>query len=561
MLILFHNGRIIASAEAYEEVYEWMIVEDHGKVRAIGIGDWPRASFTKVHDLKGCTVLPGLNDAHLHCLKLGKSLFSLKCSESKSIEELQQRLATYVSSFAAQTAGKTDWVFGYGWEQDKLGRYPTRHDLDRVVSDRPVVLFRVCEHICVVNTAGLRVLKLTSASVDPQGGKVDRESGSDTSGKEGKYGMPNGILRETATELVRVFLKDDPKKKKEYILASLQYCLSNGITAVQTNDTSCWQEYQDLAQQNLLPIRVFLTIDYSDFRKLPNKSTAVFPVSEMLACKRVKLFTDGSLGAETAALSLPYHSSSSAASAASSTPSILEQQLHSHSHLHKDDRGVLIMPQPELDEAVKAIHGAGFQLEIHTIGDRSAQAVLQALKVNKVQGKDRPVLTHCQVLNADLVKEMGALPIVANIQPQFVTTDSQWVGDRLHPSLVRYSYAWKTLAEAGVRLAGSSDAPVEDPNPFKGMHAAVYRYEANSTHAWRPEEALTKQQALHLYTIGSAYGCWRESTIGQLKPGYCSDFVVVPTQCWNSTDFDTCRPQEVWVAGIQRFSSHDKAKL
>lgn len=126
-------------------------------------------------------------------------------------------------------------------------------------------------------------------------------------------------------------------------MEGLRYCLSNGITAVQTNDENCWKEYQSLAQQQLLPIRVFLTMGFRDLAKL---SQAKLPSSEMLCCKRVKLFTDGSLGAETAALSLPYHSHG------------------------KDDRGVLIMSQEQLDSAVGAIHKAGFQLEIHTIGRR-----------------------------------------------------------------------------------------------------------------------------------------------------------------------------------------------
>lgn len=112
-----------------------------------------------------------------------------------------------------------------------------------------------------------------------------------------------------------------------------------------------------------------------------------------------------------------------------------------------------------------------------------------------------------------------------------------------------------------VQLAGSSDAPVEDPNPFKGMHAAVYRYLANSTQSWRLEEALTKKEALHLYTIGSAYGCWQEDNLGKLLPGYYCDFVVVPTVLWESSDFDLCRPSEVWIGGERRFASTSTAKL
>lgn len=187
---------------------------------------------------------------------------------------------------------------------------------------------------------------------------------------------------------------------------------------MQTNDAGCWPLYRELAERDELPLRVFLTIGHGDMggpEAPPSAGTAL----GLLSCDRVKIFSDGSLGAETAALRRPYVGSS--------------------------NTGMLVWSAAELEAMVSAAKAQGYRLEIHAIGDRAAEAVLDALAAAKVGAEDRPVLTHCQVLGPDLIQRMAAGGVIANIQPSFVLTDAAWCSKRLEPAVQEFAYAWKTV--------------------------------------------------------------------------------------------------------------------
>jgi len=443
--------------------------------------------------------------------------------------------------------------------------------VDAVVAESPVFLWRACYHVAVANTAALRLAGITAETADPAGGSIDRD----------EQGRPTGLLREKAAGMVEALILESAERRRQYVEVGLDYCLRMGLTCVQTNDERCWSTYKQLADESKLPLRVFLTIMHAEMG-MEGQPVAGQEHGPLLSCHRIKMFADGALGAETAALTQPYvHRCAHT------------QHSHSHAEEHaadgqgkRDNYGILIYSQESMDEKVRRAHELGYRIEMHVIGDRAAEMAVQALKAAAIPPTARPILTHCQVLSASLLRDMAALNVVADIQPQFATTDCRWVDDRLSPSLQRYAYIWRTLKEGGIRCAGGSDSPIEVPSPFEGMHAAIFRprrqYRDMRQHrddwlqlrrdsaglteaerderlrewcggSWVREECLDVRQALELYTADGAYCAGKESELGVLAVGYMADFVVV--------DCDFVRDphallfaaaEEVWVAGVRR---------
>lgn len=509
MQTLIHNCHIWTD-NGYQD---WMMLNNN-KIEEVGSGSPPKCDT--IVDMGGKYIFPGLIDSHIHVYSLGRMSTRLHLNKPGSMIELQDRLDTY-----AKENPHLKWIIGHDWDQDYMedGRYPNRADIDLIVNDRPVLLFRGGNHNGVVNSKALETMGITSATENPDGGIIDKD----------ENGEPTGILRENALSLVTDYIKiTDHDTRKEIVLAGLQRCLEVGLTMVQTNDVDCWQIYKELEAEGLLPIRVALTLFYRDLDSgnLPSPNTKI----NLLSCDRVKLFTDGSLGGQTAALKEPY----------SDTKKM----------------GVTIYTQNELNAKVKRIKEAGFRLEVHAIGDLAAEYTLNSFEYAGLNSTDRPILTHAQILNEELITRMRNNGIIANIQPQFVTTDSQWVEKRLGKSSnrLKYSYAWKTLIDSHVHVAGGSDSPIELPNPLYGLYAAIFRKNPKNE-IWKPEEQLTFEEAINLYTKGSAYATKRESELGQLKSGFLADFIVLNHNISvNLEQIPTTEIIEVWVDGIKRFS-------
>lgn len=264
--------------------------------------------------------------------------------------------------------------------------------------------------------------------------------------------------------------------------------------------------------------------------------------------RRLKIFADGALGAGTAALIKP------------------DGQGYN---------GILYYDDKQLREMIVKAAAKGFQLEVHIIGDAAAAQVIKAMEEAKLKYCDRPVLTHCQVLNKDLITRMANLgagkltdkattisdsDIVANVQPSFVPTDANWVFDRLDSSKLQWSYCWKSLIQSGVQVAGGSDAPVESCSPLKGLFDAVFRPTSHesSKDVFQANEQLTFGQALHLYTLGANYACNAEKTRGAIEPGFDADFVVIDSDVGKRPELlKETTVIEVWVNGERRYSASD----
>jgi predicted amidohydrolase YtcJ len=286
----------------------------------------------------------------------------------------------------------------------------------------------------------------------------------------------------------------------------VQQCLANGLTSLQSNDggMGAWEHYSAMEEAGTLPLRIFLTVNIDDITPggsdsgggiggLGGGAAKAPPAGSttpggLVKCERVKLFGDGSLGAETAAIRGAYNSEDGQEQPAAAP-----------------EEGVLIQPDDELAAKMVEAKRQGYRLEIHAIGDRAAASVLDGLEAAGVTPQDRAVITHCQLLGADLIARMAKLKCIANIQPQFVVTDAPFARARVPARIQEHAYVWKTLLEKGIPCAGGSDAPVEAPTPLIGMHDAIFRHGvgADPATAYKPEQALSFAEALALYTQGA----------------------------------------------------------
>jgi len=205
-----------------------------------------------------------------------------------------------------------------------------------------------------------------------------------------------------------------------------------------------------------------------------------------------------------------------------------------------------------LNKLVGDANTAGYRVEFHAIGDLASEMVINAIEVNNVN--DRPIITHAQILGADLIKKMKDLNIIANIQPPFIITDGAWVDKRLGINSERrkYSYAWKTMVEKGIHVSGGSDAPVESNNPLLGIYSAIFR-EVNNGSIWREEERLTFEEALFIYTKGAAYTAKEEGRLGDLAPGFEADFIVLKEDVISKPELlKDAKVQQVYISGIKK---------
>ena len=466
--VLLFNATIYASSSSLASPHTWMVVSG-SRVLRLGRSSPPLYGFAEAErkrNLRGKVILPGLIDSHCHVYFTGKLMTTVDFSPCNSIADFQSTLRAYLTSHPPPSSAylaTPHWIVGNRWEHDRLGRYPRASDLDAVVPDHPTFCWRVCYHVAVVNSVALHVAGITRDTPDPPGGSIDRD----------EQGEPTGLLRETAAEAVVRLIVESAETKREYVRRGLEHFLSFGVTFAQTNDEACWPVYQQLADEGRLPLRVALTIMHREM-EVEGQPKAGDTHGSLLSCHRIKLFADGALGAETAALSQPYvhrcahpPSSSSSCNAATHTE-----------HSDADDgghRGILIHTQEGLTAAVRRATELGYRIEMHVIGDRAASVAVQSFVDANVPPTARPILTHCQVLSAELLTSFVSCNVVANIQPQFLTTDARWLNDRLPPSLLTHAYAWRSLLIAGVHCAGGSDAPIEEPSPWEGMHAAVFR--------------------------------------------------------------------------------------
>lgn len=505
--LIVHNAQILTLDPNQPRAQAMAIAEE--KILQVGTNKEILAlakTNTQIIDLEGQVIVPGFNDSHMHLINLGQGLDAVDLTRVRSREELIWAGQEYV-----QRHPEKEGIFGRGFNEETFTSkgLPTREDLDLIAKDKPIFFYRVCGHIAVVNTRALEWAGIDDKTPDPPGGKIDRTPS----------GEATGVLRETAIELVTKLIPSPSiSDLKRFIRIASSEAARLGLTTVQTNDlhgertlSNRLTAYLELAEAGELPIRVELQATMatpSDLQAYLEVYKKQAQFNSRVKLGPLKLYADGSLGGRTAALTYPYADA-------------------------PETSGMTIYDQAELDELVLIAAKENLQVAIHAIGDLAMDMVIESFEKAKAAvpaWTARPRIIHAQITRLDQLEKMGRLGIVADIQPIFVPTDLHFVEQRIGTENAKYAYAWKTMQEVGVMTAGGSDSPVEPCNPLWGMHAAITRQdrEGNPQGGWNPQECLSKEEALQLFTMGSAYAAHEEGSRGSLSAGKLADFVVLP---------------------------------
>jgi len=452
------------------------------------------APAAKVVDLAGAVLVPGLTDAHGHLRSLGTLRRMIDCRGLPKDEILLR-----VRALAASAAPGT-WIRGRAWDQNRWSdtSFPTAADLEAAAPKTPVVLARVDGHAIWVNAAALKAAGVTKATPDPPGGRIERL----------EDGSPAGVFVDNAMALIlNAIPAPGPDEARKDFVAGLEACAKAGLTGVGEASGSSLADVailEKLAKEGKLPVRVYATVGPKDL----DAALARGPVSEgRLTVRALKIVADGALGSRGAALLADY----------SDAPG---------------NRGLDVTAPEEVERlAAKAFRG-GFQVWTHAIGDRANRITLDAYEksLSSVHPVDpRPRIEHAQVLAPGDAARFAKIGVIASMQPTHATSDWPWAEARLGKERVKGSYAWRTLLKAGARLAGGSDFPVESEEPLLGIYAAVTRQETTGKPpgGWRMEEALTRAEALRLFTADNAYAEFAEKRRGRIEPGFDADFTVL----------------------------------
>lgn len=464
-------------------------------------------------DGAGATLLPGLIDAHGHVERYGQSLVNVDLTGAGSAAQAADRVAGFLRTHSIDPRG---WIQGQGWNQVlwEGKNFPTRDTLDAIDAERPMLLRRVDGHALWVNSAALERAGITRDTPDPEGGQIIRD----------EAGEPTGVLIDNAMKPVYAAAGDSSLAEKEKdILRALESLASTGMTAVHDAGISATtlQAYRNLHARGELPIRVYPMLSVLDPANDANLAAGPSRSEDgMLSVRSVKISADGALGSRGAALHEDYS----------------DEPGH---------RGLLLLSDAVLRQHIDRSADAGFQVNVHAIGDLANTRVLDELARINQNSSTRALrhrVEHAQILRPTDIARFDELDIIASIQPTHATSDKNMAGDRLGEARLEGAYAWRSLWASGAAVAGGSDFPIEPPHPLYGLHAAVTRTdrEGNPLGGWRPQEKLSREQSLSLFTEGAAYASHEDGTLGRLLPGYAADFILL------ADDYFTQPEQAIW---------------
>lgn len=498
-LKIFKNGLIYTLDKANPQVST--IVVQNGRIMEIGETAPLLAKYkgaeTEVIDFEGNMVLPGLTDSHMHLVAHGMKLISLDFSECTDALEMKQLLKKKI-----EQTPKGEWVIGRGWNENNFvdKKIFTKNELDELSGGHPLLLTRICGHAYVANSVALSLAGIEENSLDPVGGKIDRD----------QEGQITGLLLDNAGMLVQNKI---PAFTYEYLKESLQVaikdCWSLGLVGAHTEDVrycggfnQTYRLFDEVLHQEESFFRVNQLVYHEHIEEMIKAGMTTGSGTPFLTMGAMKIFADGAMGGRSALLSEPYSDDSST-------------------------RGVAMHSPEELKALVQKARTYNLPIAVHTIGDRALEYTLDAIEAYPTRHHiDR--IIHAQVLRPDLLERMLKLPIVVDIQPRFVAADFPWVIERLGEERIGWSYAWKTLIRAGLHCAGGSDAPIEPVNPLLGLHAAVTRMRPEEAFhgGYLPEQCLSPLEAIQLFTTGSAYAEQKSNEKGTIEIGKVADFTV-----------------------------------
>jgi len=488
MLKFFYNCTLYTGNEENRKNNSFL-VED-GRIKAVDQKERLEPHLpqeTKKIDLEGGVATPGLVDGHTHFLLFSQQLLAFNFSDCNSLQEVLQKTEKDLK----KNPRIGDWILGGGWDQNPWPEgWPNRKDLDRVTGEIPAAFYSKDHHCLWVNTKALEIAGIDSQTPDPEGGEISRD----------KEGQPTGILKENAKDLVlekipppsldvaREALKNGMKEAAKHGLTGV-HCFEGQITL---------QALQQLQREEQLILRFFLGIPQESLSAAKKIGLTCGLGNESLRVGHLKVFLDGTLGSQTAAMLEPYQGS-------------------------KENRGIPTMSEEDFSQLAREAVSAGIPLAIHAIGDRVnrlAVDVLENLKKESFRYKLRHRIEHSQLLTPREIPKFGKLNIVPSMQPVHIKDDQDLIKKYWGEERGKGAFATKSLIKNCAVLVLGSDAPVETIDPLQGLYYAIFRQGDNM------EEALTPSEALKGYTYGPAYISGEEKIKGTIERRKLADITI-----------------------------------
>ena len=491
---IYYNGIVHPGVGAQAEA----IAVRGDRIAAVGSNAAVKAlagPSTALVDLRGATVVPGLIDAHGHLAGLGSLLTGrLDLVQTRSFD---QALAMVKDRVSKSKPG--EWILGGRWDQANWGQkdYPTHERLSAVSPENPVWLTRVDGHMGLANRKAMELAGITRSTPNPAGGEILKSAD----------GEPNGLFVDNAEDLIAARIRGGRAGFAEMVLAAQDACLKVGLTGVHDAGVSPseFPTYRALDGDGRLKLRVYALVSGGErtpewFAKNPPHR------GRRLTIRACKMFIDGAMGSRGAWLLEPY----------------ADRPGHS---------GLPVMSPDLLRRVTEAGLRHGYQICTHAIGDRGCRETLDAYEaaMKAVPTRDpRLRVEHAQNPDVADIPRFAKLGVIASMQQTHATSDMRWAEERVGPERVKGAYAWRRFLDAGVRIAGGSDFPVESENPLWGFYSAITRqdHEGRPDGGWKPEQRMSRQEALRSFTLDAAYASFEEAERGSLEPGKLADFAV-----------------------------------
>lgn len=525
---VLHNISGYTSTDTGMHEFQVLVVSDDGKVVTTGGNDLlAQMPDAKRIDGAGRFVLPGLTDAHAHMYGLGRLAINLDLAGTPNVQDAVRQIAAFATDHP-----HAEWIQGRGWNQVLWPgkNFPSAADIDAVVNDRPVWLRRVDGHAGWANSAALAIAGIDDDTVDPVGGTIRRDSN----------GHATGILIDKAMALITPHL---PEVDKSDIRAAYDEAIANlvalGLTGVHDAGINVQQAevYMSMADDHALKMRIYAMLSGAGANLDAIGTPLLAYGGDRLDIRSVKLYADGALGSRGAAMLEPYSDDD-------------------------ENRGLPFFDTDEMFAFVDKANRMGFQVGIHAIGDHGNRIALDAFA--RAQGEQPSALRnrveHAQIISLDDIPRFASLGVIASVQPTHATSDMNMAEDRIGAERILGGYAWRRLLDSGAVIAAGSDFPVELANPFHGLYAAVTRQDRDGLPAdgWYAGEALTRAEALHVFTLAAAYAAHQEQRLGSLEAGKWADFIVVDRDYFKipAAQIDDIVVLQTWVGGELVYEKH-----
>jgi predicted amidohydrolase YtcJ len=453
------------------------------------------AGETRVVDARGMLVVPGFIDSHIHFLEGGFGLSSVQLRDARTPSEFVDRIAAYAAKIPVGT-----WITHGDWDHERWGgELPRRDWIDAATPSHPVWVRRLDGHMSLANGAALAAAGVTRATPDVDGGTIVRD----------ERGEPTGIFKDNAESLVaRVVPRASAERQDAALDAAMRFVAERGVTSVHHMGT--WDDlgvFERAHAAGRLATRIYAAVPIHTWERLRDTIATGGAGDAWLRIGALKGFVDGSLGSHTAAMLEPFTDA-------------------------PNDCGLFVNTPEDLYRWTAGADAAGLRLIVHAIGDRAIRTQLDVFeRVSRENGpRDRRFrIEHAQHVAPADIPRFAALGVIASMQPYHAIDDGRWAERVIGAERARWTYAFRSLLDAGARLAFGSDWFVAPPTPLEGIYAAVTRRTLDGAHpeGWHPEQRITVEEALRAYTSDAAYASFEETDKGRLASGALADFVML----------------------------------